>query len=450
MDANLQHEADLGLLNEALDQGNARQAEQLISSMHPSEVALVLESLPPAKREIVWSLVVHDDGGGDVLAELNDEVRSGLLEDMDAAELKAATEGMDIDDLADVVADLSEQKTSELIDSLDQEDRQALQVVLSYAEDTAGGLMNTDTLSVRRYYALELVLENMRKLGELPENTLSIFVVDRYERYVGTVSLTKLVSSNPELLVEEVMDTDMKGIAATTSANDVAQLFQDKDLVTAPVIDDDGKLIGQITVDDVVDVIREQADREILGMAGLDEEDDIFAPVITSARRRAIWLGINLATAFLAAFVVGVFEETLAELVILAVLMPVVASMGGIAGTQTLTLMVRSMALGRVNDSNARSLMAKELMIGVFNGLVWAVVVAGITLTFFSGWEVAALMGCVVALNLSIAALAGFLIPVVLQRLEIDPAIAGGVVLTTVTDVIGFASFLGLGTLFLI
>ncbi|MBT8422477.1 MAG: magnesium transporter [Gammaproteobacteria bacterium] len=448
MEADLPKESDLDLLNEALDQGDPGTAEALIRDMHASEVALALESLPQAQRDVVWGLVEEDDSG-DVLAELNDEVRSGLLEDMDTAELRAATEGMELDVLADVVADLPEDKTTELIDSLDDEERERLEVVLSFPEDTAGGLMNPATISVRRYYALEHVLDNLRRDAELPDNTLSIFVIDRNERYVGSVSLTKLLTSSPQQLVEEVMDTRISGITADTSATEVAQLFQDKDLVTAPVIDDDGRLIGQITVDDVVDVIREQADHEILGKAGLDEEDDIFAPVTTSARRRAVWLGINLATAFLAAAVVGMFEATLAQLVILAVLMPVVASMGGIAGTQTLTLMVRSMALGRVNDSNARWLMMKEFMIGVLNGLVWAVVVGIITVTFFSGPEIALLIAAAVALNLIIAAIAGFLVPVILQRINIDPAIAGGVVLTTVTDVVGFASFLGLGAIFL-
>lgn len=448
MEADVQKEADPGLLTEALDSGDTERAEELVGAMHAAEVALLLESLPPAKRETVWDLV-EDDDGGDVLAELNDEVRTGLLEYMDAADFRAATEGMDLDDLADIVADLPEHKTSELIDSLDDNDRERLQAVLSYPEDTAGGLMNPDTISVRRYVSLGDVLDTLREHGQVPENTLSLFVVDRNRRYVGTVSLAKLIASNPQQLVEEVMDTALSGINASTSDSDVAQLFQTKDLVTAPVIDDDGHLLGQITVDDVVDVIREQAEHEILGKAGLDEEDDIFAPVTTSARRRAVWLGINLATAFLAAFVVGLFEATLAQLVILAVLMPVVASMGGIAGTQTLTLMVRSMALGRVNDSNARWLMIKEFLIGVLNGLAWAIVVGLITVTFFSGWDVALLIGCAVALNLVIAALAGFLVPVVLQRINIDPAIAGGVVLTTVTDVVGFASFLGLGALFL-
>ena len=448
MDNDTRTITDIGSLNTALEQGTLRLAEQLISDLHPAEIALLIESLPPAKRDILWKLVNAEDDS-EVLAELNDEVRTRLMEGMDTAELLAATEGMELDDLADVVADLPESLTTQLIDSLSKQDRERLEAVLSYDEDSAGGLMNPETIAVRRDVTLDIVLHYLRVLGELPDNTHNLFVVDRNDIYAGTLSIAKLITLEPHEQVADAMDTSVDGINANTPAADVAHIFQDQDLVTAPVIDDDGKLLGQITVDDVVDVIREQADHEILGMAGLDEEDDIFAPVITSARRRAVWLGINLATAFLAAAVVGMFEETLAQLVILAVLMPVVASMGGVAGTQTLTLMVRSMALGRVNDSNARWLMIKEFLIGALNGIAWAVVVGLVTVTFFSGWEVALLIAAAVAINLVMAALAGFAVPVALQRLGIDPAIAGGVVLTTVTDVVGFASFLGLGALFL-
>jgi len=449
METDIRINTDLSRLSEALDQEELGLVSRLISEMHPSEIALALESLPPDKRAVTWDLI-EDDEEGNVLAELNDEVRSGLLGSMDKEDVLAATEGMEIDDLADVVADLPEELTTQVIDSLDQDDRERLEVVLSYEEDTAGGLMNPDTIAVRRYISLDTVLNNLRILGTVPDNTLSLFVTDRNERYVGTLPITKLVTHDPGDTVADIMDTRLTGIDANTPATEVAQVFQDKDLVAAPVIDEGGKLIGVITVDDVMDVIREQADHEILGMAGLDEEDDIFAPVTTSAKRRAVWLAVNLATAFLAAAVVGMFKETLAQLVILAVLMPVVASMGGIAGTQTLTLMVRSMALGRVNDSNARWLMAKEFLIGVLNGLAWGVVVSLITVTLFAtGWEVGILIGAAVAINLVIAALAGFIVPVVLQRISIDPAIAGGVVLTTVTDVVGFASFLGMGALFL-
>jgi magnesium transporter len=309
--------------------------------------------------------------------------------------------------------------------------------------------MNPSTIAVRPNVTLEVVLRYMRALGELPENTYSLFVVDRDDNYLGKLRFSRLLTSDTQELVRDAMDSDAQPFHADQSATDVAREFQDRDIVSAPVVNDQGRLLGQITVDDVVDVIREQADRDILSMAGLDEEDDIFAPVVASAGRRAIWLGVNLATAFLAAAVVGIFEETLEQVVVLAVLMPVVASMGGIAGTQTLTIMVRGMALGRVEDSNARWLFSKEIAVGVLNGLAWAAVVLVITITFFSGWDVGMVIGAAVAINLVIAAFAGFLVPLILRRLRIDPALAGGVVLTTVTDVVGFVTFLGLGTLFL-
>ena len=448
MELEANSKSDLRRLSEALDRGMMQRATGLIADLHPAEIALLLESLPPEKRNIVWSLVSEDDNS-DVLASLNDEVRTRLMEGMDTAALLAATESMDLDDLADVVADLPESITAQVVRSLNQRDRARLEAVLSYPEDSAGGLMNPDAVTVRPNVTLEVVQRYLAALGALPQNTSALFVVDRDDRYLGKLRISRIVTSDPQAVVRDVMDSKAETFSADMPADDVAREFQNLDLVTAPVLDESGRLVGQITIDDVVDVIREQADRAILGMAGLDEEDDIFAPVVTSASRRAIWLGVNLATAFLAAAVVGLFEETLSKVVILAVLMPVVASMGGIAGTQTLTLMIRGIALGRVETSNARWLLSKEFMVGMLNGLAWAAVVAVITVMFFSSWDVGLVIGAAVAINLIIAALAGFIVPLVLQKLRIDPALAGGVVLTTVTDVVGFISFLGLGTLFL-
>jgi len=439
---------DLGKLTEALESGMQQHAAAFLSDLEPAEIARLIESLPPTKRDIVWNLVDESDDA-DVLAELNDEVRSRLIAGMDTADLLAATEGMELDDLADVVADLPESITSQVINSLSRRDRERLAHVLSYPEDSAGGLMNPNTIAVRPNVSLDVVLRYLRALGDLPDNTYSIFVVDRNDRYLGKLRFARVVSSNPDELVRDVMDPEAHVFTVEQSASQVARDFQDLDIVSAAVLDSKQCLLGQITIDDVVDVIREQADREILSMAGLDEEDDIFAPVVASTLRRALWLGVNLATAFLAASVVGMFEGTLEKVVILAVLMPVVASMGGVAGTQTLTIMVRSMALGRVEDSNARWLLYKEVAIGALNGLAWATIVALITIVFFSDWDVALVIGAAVAINLVAAALAGVLVPLVLRRMRIDPAIAGGVVLTTVTDVVGFMSFLGLGTLFL-
>lgn len=443
-----QTKSDLEILRTALESGTMQQVERMVSTLHPAEVALLLESLPPPERNIVWGVVDPEDEG-EVLVQLNDEVRARLIEGMPLDELVIATEGMELDDLADVIADLPETITQQVIRSLSQQDRERLHDVLAYPENSAGGLMNPNTVSVRPDLTLKVVLRYLRMLGDVPDNTDALFVVGRQNRYVGVLLISRLVTQDPGKTVAEVMDDSVKPIHASTPAAEVAKEFQNRDLIAAAVVDENGRLLGQITVDDVVDVIREQADHDILSMAGLDEEDDMFAPVVTSARRRAIWLGVNLATAFIAAAVVGLFKPTLEKVVILAVLMPVVASMGGIAGSQTLTLMIRGLALGRVENSNARWIFAKELAVGLLNGLAWAAVVAVITRLFFDTWAVGAIIAAAVAINLLVAAIAGFAIPLLLRKAKIDPALAGGVALTTVTDVVGFIAFLGLGTIYL-
>ena len=297
--------------------------------------------------------------------------------------------------------------------------------------------------------AYDVVMRYLRRTGDLPDGTPAVFIVGRDNKFIGVLYLTTLVTHDPQAMVADVMDTSVNAIPAHQSTNDVALEFQSRDLYSAAVVDEDGTLIGQITADDVMDVIQEQADHDILSMAGLDEEDDMFAPVVTSAQRRAIWLGINLATAFMAAAVVALFQPVLEEIVILAVLMPVVASMGGIAGNQTLTLMIRGIALGRVQDSNARWLLVKEISVGALNGLVWAAVVAIVTVLFFSTWQIGAVIAAALIISLLTAAFAGFIIPLMLHKLKIDPALAGTVLLTTVTDVVGFVAFLGLGTWYL-
>jgi len=443
-----QTKSDLEILRTALESGTMQQVERMVNTLHPAEVALLLESLPPPERNIVWG-VVNPEDEGEVLVQLNDEVRTRLIEGMPLDELVTATEGMELDDLADVIADLPETITQQVIRSLSQQDRERLHDVLAYPEDSAGGLMNPNTVSVRPDLTLKVVLRYLRMLGEVPDNTDALFVVGRQNRYVGVLLISRLVTQGPGKTVAEVMDDSVEPIHASTPAAEVAKEFQNRDLIAAAVVDENGRLLGQITVDDVVDVIREQADHDILSMAGLDEDDDMFAPVVTSARRRAIWLGVNLATAFVAAAVVGLFKPTLDKVVILAVLMPVVASMGGVAGSQTLTLMIRGLALGRVESSNARWIFAKELAVGLLNGLAWAAVVAVVTRLFFDTWAVGAIIAAALAINLLVAAVAGFAIPLLLRKAKIDPALAGGVVLTTVTDVVGFVAFLGLGTIYL-
>jgi len=438
----------LETLKDALHSGAADNVRQLLSGLHPAEIGDLLESLPHGPRELLWELVPSEEQG-EVLVEVNDEVRSGLIDEMETHELVQATGGLDTDDLADLLHDLPGTVIHELLRSMDKQNRQRLEAALSYPEDTAGGLMDLDVVTVRANVSLDVVLRYLRLRGEIPELTDSLFVVNRFDHFQGLLPLSTLLTSDPDASVAEVMDRDIEGILATMKSADVARLFQDHDLVSAPVIDENNKLLGRITVDDVVDVIRDEADHNIMSMAGLDEEDDIFAPVITSARRRAVWLGLNLATAFLASWVIGLFEATLDKVVALAVLMPIVASMGGIAGSQTLTIMIRGLALGQVGPSNARSLMLKEIQVSIMNGLIWSMVVALIAMTWFQSTDIGLIIGAALIINLAFAALAGFAIPLALKRVGVDPALAGTVLLTTVTDVVGFVAFLGLGTWYL-
>jgi magnesium transporter len=441
-------EGRLSALREALAAGTMRQAHRMVNSLHPAEIALLLESLPPAQREIVWEFV-DPELEGEVLVETSDNVRQALIDGMEAEELVAAAEGMEVDDLADLVGDLPEAVTRQLLRSMDQQDRERLRTVLSYAQDTAGGLMNTDTVSVRPDVTLEVVLRYLRMRGELPEKTDRLFVVDRDDRYFGTISLTRLLTEDPEQTVGASLDSEAPRIEPEMTAHDVARLFQDLDLLSAAVVDTNGRLLGRITVDDVVDVIREEAEHSVMSMAGLQDEEDLFAGIIPSTRRRLLWLGINLLTAILAAAVVKSFEGTIEKVAALAALMPIVASMGGIAGTQTVTLLIRGLALGQVQWANARWLLWKEIAVGGLNGLIWAVVIGAITVLWFKTWEIAAIIAAAMLINLLAAAAVGVLVPLALRRMKIDPALSAGVILTTFTDCIGFATLLGLGALFL-
>jgi magnesium transporter len=432
-------------LRRALDQGTVRQVGRLVNSMHPAEVASLLESLPPAQREIVWDLV-EPEVEGDVLVELNEEVRADLIRDMEAEDLVAAAENLELDDLADLLRDLPENVHQQVLRSMDSRDRERLNAVLAYEPDTAGGLMNTDTVSVRPDVTLETVLRYLRMRGEIPDHTDALFVVNRHDRHLGALDLTRLLTEDPDRTVGDVMNTAVPAISPETPATEVAGLFEDRDLLSAAVVGPDGRLLGRITVDDVVDIIREEAAHSVMSMAGLDEEVDMFAGVVPSARRRGLWLGVNLGTAFLAAWVVGLFETTIENIVALAVLMPIVASMGGVAATQTLTLIVRGIALGQVERANARWLLTKEVSVAMLNGVAWATVVAIVAYLWFRDWKIAGVIFAAMVVNMLAAALAGVLVPLTLKRFGVDPAVAGGVVVTTVTDVVGFASLLGLGT----
>ncbi len=438
----------LQAISKLLEEGTLAQVERELRSLHPAEIAHLMESLPREQREIVWELVPAEHEG-DVLVHVNDDVRAGLIRDMDNSELLAAAEGLDTDELADILSHYPDDVTEQILDAMDEQHRQRLEAVMSYPEDSAGGLMNTDTITVRADISLDVVLRYLRRIGELPEMTDQLIVTDRHGRYLGLLPISALLVNDPETRVAEVMDRSQDGIPADMPARDVATLFEKRDLVSAPVVDENGMLLGRITIDDVVDVIRDEAEHSLMSMAGLSEEDDMFAPVVTSSRRRTVWLGINLLTALLASWVIGLFGATIEKQVALAVLMPIVASMGGIAGNQTLTLMIRGIALGQVSKGNARRLLNKEMLVGMLNGLIWALIISAIVILWFDDLLLGAIIAAAMMVNLVVAALAGATIPLLLKRFGIDPALAGGVVLTTVTDVVGFLSFLGLAAMVL-
>lgn len=449
METREQTQNTLEMLRERLGAGRIRGASRLIAGLTPSEVARLLESLPPPERALIWQMVDAEQEG-DVLVELAEEVRDGLISGMATERLIAATEGMELDDLADLLADLPDAVTQQVLHSMDVQDRERLSQVLSYDEDTAGGLMNVDVVMVRPDVTLEVVQRYLRARGDIPDGTDAIYVVDRENEYLGSLYLSRLLTHDPQQTVDQAMSTDALPIPAHTDSSEVVWEFENRDLLSAPVVDENYRLVGRITVDDILDVIREETEHSLMSAAGLDEEDDMFAPVVRSARRRALWLGINLATAFLAASVVDLFQTTLDRIVLLAVLMPVVPSMGGVAGIQSLTIITRAIALGQVDKTNAFRILRKEMFVGAMNGFVWAVVVGLFTYLWFQDWRIGGVIGGAMIVNLLIAAGAGFSIPLLLKRLSIDPAIAGSVVLTTITDVVGYMAFLGLGAIFLL
>ncbi|MFV0276014.1 MAG: magnesium transporter [Parahaliea sp.] len=437
----------LDRLSAALESGTFVDVKRMLNSLPPGDVAHLLESSTPRARHILWKLIDLDNEG-DIINELSEELRLQFLSDKDAAEVAQITEHLDDDDIVDILQKLPEQVTREVLDSMDQHDRARLEAVLHYPDDTAGGLMNTDTITIRAPLTLDVVLRYLRRHEELPAMTDSLIVVNREDRFIGLLPLSTLLVSDPSRTVREMMDIDIDPIPAYMADDEVARLFERHDWVSAPVVNENGKLLGRITIDDVVDVIREDADHSLTSMAGLEEDVDTFAPVFRTAYRRAIWLGINLVTAFVAAGVINLFQGTIEKVVALAVLMPIVASMGGIAGTQTLTVLVRGMAMGHITRGNGTWLINRELLVGLLNGLLWASVVAVAAALWFKDWNLGMIIAAAMVINLVMAGFTGAALPLLMKRINIDPALAGGVVLTTVTDVVGFVSFLGLATWF--
>lgn len=434
---------------EILSSGSFSTARGLIQALQPAEVADLLESLPPSKRKLLWNFVELKDEG-QILLEVGDEVRDSLIKDMDTAELVAISANMDIDDLADFVQSLPDTVTNEVLQGMDNQYRDRLESILSYPEDSAGGLMDLDAITVRADVTLDVVLRFLRRKGNIPRHMDRIIIIDRFGFYQGVLPVRMLLTRDPDTSVAAVMRTDVDVIDVAESDINVARLFEDHDLISAPVVDEHNRLLGRITIDDVVDVIRDKAEQRVMSVAGLSQDDDYFSPVVRSIRRRWLWLGINLATAFLASWVAGLFANTLDQIVTLAILMTIVPSMGGIAGSQTLTLVIRGQALGQIGVGNTRWILTKEAIVGLLNGVLWAVVVAIIAYAWFGDGRVGFIIGLALVVNMSVAALAGVLIPIFLNRFKIDPALAGGVILTTITDVVGLMSFLGLATLFLL
>ena len=441
--------SELEAVLDALARGKLKRVGKLLHRMHPAKVAGLLESLPPAERSQAWSMV-ETERAGRVLSFLHDEISAALAQELDLEDLIAAVQHLELDDLVDLIQTLPAGLGSRLVLATTGARREQLESMLSYPEESAGGLMNADAIEVRAEVKAGTVLRYLRLLETLPPQTDMLMVVDRKGHYQGALRLSALVTASLETRVAELMHTDIAGIAVDTDSREVARLFQDLDLMSAPVVDGEGRLIGRITVDDVIDLIREDSERTVMQMAGLDDEADMFAPVLVSSRRRAVWLGINLLTAFLAAWVIGQFQGTLEQLVALAVLMPIVASMGGIAGSQTLTLVIRGLALKQVQKGNVRVLLNREIGVSILNGMLWAAVVAALAVVWFGDWGIGGVIAAAILLNLLCAAVAGLAIPLILDRLGIDPALAGSVILTTVTDVVGFFAFLGLATVLLL
>ena len=442
------NQANLERINLALSQGAIARARQLINEdLAAPDIAHLLSSVPPKQRTILWNLVEAEELAADVLAYLGEEERSEIVARLEPDELANLIESFEFDDKVDLLQELPESVIEEVLLSMDSQDRQRVEDVLSYDEDSAGGLMNTDVVTVRPDITVDVVLRYIRRYRELPPMTDNLWVVNRRDEFIGQVPISKILISDHNTTIREIMQTEVEPLIVSTHEDEVAQRFERLDLVSAPVVNESGKLLGRITIDDVVDVIRASADHSLMSQAGLDEDEDIFAPLVRTVKRRSVWLGINLLTAFLASGVIGMFEATLEQVVALAILMPVVASMGGIAGTQALTIVIRGMALGRVGSANIRALVSREVLIGTANGLFWSLVVGFAAFLWFGDFTLGYVIALAIIVNLIVAAVVGTLLPGYLKSLQIDPALAGGVILTTVTDVVGFFCFLGIATL---
>ena len=423
------------------------EVKNLLNKLSSSEIAHALESSPPKQRKLLFSLL-ETDIEGDVLADLGEEIQQDLVSNISNDELVEAVKELETDETVDILQNLPEARMNTVLSKMSYRDRKRIEVGLNYPENTAGGLLNTDVISVRPNHTIEVVLNYLRNQDNLPDNTDKIFVVDKEDKYIGELAIGKIITCKPNLIVKEVMQTNIAPISANQNDKEVAIIFERNDIISSAVIDESGKLIGRITVDDVLDVIREDADQNFLGMAGIAE--DTFAPPGRAAKSRVFWLSMNLLTAFIASMTINVFQDVLTQIVYLAILMPIVASMGGVAATQTLTIVLRGLTLEQINSSNMRWLLKRELAVSILNGLVLSILVGTVTYLWFDELVLSLLISFALIINLVSSVVAGVFVPLILRKFNQDPAISGSVVVTTVTDVVGFLSFLGLATIFLI
>ena len=434
------------LLENSLDLSE-KELKNLLKKLSASEIAHALESSPPKQRKLLFSLLETNEEG-DVLADLGEEIQQELVSSISNDELAEAVKELEADETVDILQNLPEERMKIILSKMSYRDRKRIEIGLTYPEDTAGGLLNTDVISVRPSHSIDVVFNYLRDQDELPDNTDKIFVVNKDDEYIGELAINKIITSEPNLTVREIMDTSNNPILVSQEDKEVATIFERNDIISSPVVDESGRLLGRITIDDVLDVIKEDADQNFLGMAGVAE--DTFAPPGRAARSRVFWLSMNLLTAFIASMTINIFKEVLDQIVYLAILMPIVASMGGVAATQTLTIVLRGLTLEQINTSNLRWLFKRELAVSILNGLVLSILVGLTTYFWFNEITLALLISFALIINLVSSVIAGVFVPVILRSLNQDPAISGSVVVTTVTDVIGFLSFLGLATIFLI
>tara|TARA_B100001287_G_scaffold41500_1_gene30599 strand:+ start:258 stop:1598 length:1341 start_codon:yes stop_codon:yes gene_type:complete len=443
----IEQENNLNQLLESSYELSQDEIRSLLKKLSSSEIAHALESSPPKQRKLFFSLLETNEEG-DVLVDLGEEIQQELVSNISNEELAEAVKELEPDETVDILQNLPEERMNTILSKMSYRDRKRIEIGLTYPENTAGGLLNTDVISVRPSHSIEVVINYLRDQEELPNNTDKIFVVNKEDEYIGEIAISKIITCKPNLTVREIMSTSSNPILVTQDDKEVATIFERNDIISSAVIDESGKLIGRITIDDVLDVILEDADQNFLGMAGVAE--DTFAPPGRAARSRVFWLSMNLFTAFIASMTINIFKDVLDQIVYLAILMPIVASMGGVAATQTLTIVLRGLTLEQINSSNLRWLFKRELAVSILNGLILSILVGLVTYFWFNEITLALLISFALIINLVSSVIAGVFVPIMLRSLNQDPAISGSVVVTTVTDVIGFLSFLGLATVFLI